>query len=43
VSFDKVYARTKADRSWRTYEVPCGHDVMIDEPGRLAELLLEVA
>jgi len=43
VSFDKAYARTKADRSWRTYEVPCGHDVMIDEPDRLAEILLEVA
>ena len=43
VSFDKAYARTKADRSWRTYEVPCGHDVMIDKPDRLAEILLEVA
>jgi pimeloyl-ACP methyl ester carboxylesterase len=43
VSFDKAYARVKADRSWRTYEVPCGHDVMIDEPDRLTEILLEVA
>ena len=43
VSFDKAYARAKADRSWRTYEVPCGHAVMIDEPDRLAEILLEVA
>jgi len=43
VSFDKACARTKADRSWRTYEVPCGHDVMIDKPDRLAEILLEVA
>ena len=43
VSFDKAYARTKADRSWHTYEVPCGHDVMIDEPDRLAEILREVA
>src|SRR6476661_128410 len=39
VSFDKACARTKADRSWRTYEVPCGHDVMIDKPDRLAEIL----
>jgi pimeloyl-ACP methyl ester carboxylesterase len=43
VSFDKAYARVKADPSWRTYEVPCGHDVMIDEPDRLTEILLEAA
>ena len=38
----KRYARAKADPTWRTYEVPCGHDVMIDEPERLTEILLEV-
>jgi hypothetical protein len=43
VSFDKAYARVKADPTWRTYEVPCGHDVMVDEPDRLTEILLEVA
>src|SRR5262249_46950960 len=43
VSFEKAYARAKADPSWRTYEVPCGHDVMIDAPDRLTEILLEVA
>ena len=43
VSFDKAYARVKADRGWRTYEVPCGHDVMIDDPDRLTDILLEVA
>jgi pimeloyl-ACP methyl ester carboxylesterase len=41
--FDVAYARVKADTSWRTYEVPCGHDVMVDMPERLAEILLEVA
>jgi pimeloyl-ACP methyl ester carboxylesterase len=41
VSFDKAYARVKADRSWSTYEVSCGHDVMIDEPDRLTDILLE--
>jgi len=41
--FDKAYARVKADRSWRTYEVPCGHDVMVDMPERLVEILVEVA
>jgi len=42
VSFEKAYARAKANPSWRTYEVPCGHDVMIDDPERLTEILLEV-
>ena len=42
VSFEKAHTRTKADPSWRTYEVPCGHDVMIDEPERLTEILIEV-
>jgi pimeloyl-ACP methyl ester carboxylesterase len=41
--FDLAYARVKADPSWRTYGVPCGHDVMVDMPARLADILLEVA
>jgi pimeloyl-ACP methyl ester carboxylesterase len=41
--FDKALAQVKADKSWRVYEVPCGHDVMVDMPERLAEILLEVA
>src|SRR6266852_1071821 len=40
-AFDKYYAAKKADPSWRTYEVPCGHDVMVDMPDRLVEILLE--
>lgn len=43
VSFEAAHARAKADKSWRTFEVPCGHDVMIDMPERLAEILNEVA
>ena len=42
-SFDKYYQAKKTDPSWRTYEVPCGHDVMVDMPDRLVEILLEVA
>jgi pimeloyl-ACP methyl ester carboxylesterase len=34
---------TARERNWRTYEVPCGHDVMLDMPERLAEILQEVA
>ncbi len=41
--FDRYYAQTRADPSWRTYEVSCGHVVMLDMPERLAEILLEVA
>jgi pimeloyl-ACP methyl ester carboxylesterase len=41
--FDKAFAAAQSDPSWRTYEVPCGHDVMIDMPERLSELLLEAA
>jgi len=41
--FDKALARAKNDPSWRTYGVPCGHDVMVDMPERLAEILQEVA
>jgi pimeloyl-ACP methyl ester carboxylesterase len=41
--FDAALARIKTDASWRTYSVPCGHDVMVDMPERLAEILVEVA
>jgi pimeloyl-ACP methyl ester carboxylesterase len=39
VAFDPALAKARA-RGWRTYEVDCGHDVMIDAPERLAEILL---
>jgi pimeloyl-ACP methyl ester carboxylesterase len=42
-AFDTYYAAKKADPTWRTYEVECGHDVMIDAPERLAEILFESA
>ena len=41
--FDKALAKLKTDKTWRTYAVPCGHDVMVDMPERLTEILLEVA
>jgi pimeloyl-ACP methyl ester carboxylesterase len=40
--FDAGLASARA-KNWRTYEVPCGHDVMLDMPERLAEILREVA
>jgi pimeloyl-ACP methyl ester carboxylesterase len=41
--FDRALSEVKSDPSWRTYEVPSGHDVMVDMPDRLCEILLEVA
>jgi len=40
--FDRALAKARA-QGWRTYEVPCGHDVMLDQPERLAAILSEVA
>lgn len=42
-SFDHALATAQSDRSWRCYTVPCGHDVMVDMPERLSELLLQAA
>jgi pimeloyl-ACP methyl ester carboxylesterase len=41
--FDSYLTKAKSDPSWRTYEVSCGHDIMVDMPERLVEILLEVA
>jgi pimeloyl-ACP methyl ester carboxylesterase len=43
VPFDAMQERLKADAAWRVYEMPCGHDAMIDMPDRLTEILIEVA
>jgi hypothetical protein len=40
--FDRYYENLKSDSGWRTYAVPSGHDVMVDMPDRLSEILLEV-
>jgi pimeloyl-ACP methyl ester carboxylesterase len=43
-AFDKAYAECKADKSWKTFEAPAaGHDVMVDTPEWLVEILLQVA
>ena len=41
--FDQTLAKMKTVPAWKTYEVPSGHDVMVDMPDRLVEILLEVA
>ena len=42
VYFDAGLASARA-KNWRTLEVSCGHDVMLDMPERLAELLQDAA
>jgi len=37
--FDAAYQRVRADRSWKTLEMSCGHDVMLDQPAQVIELL----
>jgi pimeloyl-ACP methyl ester carboxylesterase len=43
VPFDGYHEKLKTTAGWRVYEVPCGHDVMVDMPDRLGEILIEVA
>lgn len=38
--FDAGLARARA-KNWRIHEVPCGHDIMLDMPERLTEILQE--
>jgi pimeloyl-ACP methyl ester carboxylesterase len=43
-AFDKALAECKADPSWRTFvTTTAGHDVMVDEPQWLADLVLQVS
>jgi len=41
--FDRAFAAVQSDPSWHCHQVPCGHDVMVDMPDRLTELLLQAA
>ena len=43
-AFDKALAECKADKSWNTFVAEnSGHDVMVDQPAWLAEILLKVS
>jgi pimeloyl-ACP methyl ester carboxylesterase len=42
-SFDKWLAQCQADPTWRTNSVDCGHDIMVDRPDELTELLVAAA
>ncbi len=39
----RSYASIKADNDWDKIDVPCGHDIMLDEPDVLADILANVA
>jgi pimeloyl-ACP methyl ester carboxylesterase len=42
-AFDAARDRLRNDASWRVIDMACGHDVMVDAPEELAQLLLEAA
>jgi hypothetical protein len=42
-AFDKALAECKADKSWNTFEIDCGHVIMLDAPQWLAETLVRTA
>jgi pimeloyl-ACP methyl ester carboxylesterase len=42
VTFDR-FRGFAAGAGWTVYDVPCGHDVMLDDPDRLVEILLAEA
>ena len=43
-AFDKALAECKADKTWRTFETTtAGHDVMVDTPDWLVEVMLQVS
>lgn len=43
-AFDQALAQCKSDPTWRTFVMnDTGHDVMVDQPERLVELLLQAA
>ena len=42
-AFDGFLDRCRADRSWKTETVTCGHDVMIDQPEVLTGILEKLA
>ena len=43
-AFDKALAECKADKTWKTFEtIEAGHDVMVDAPAWLVDVLVQVS
>jgi hypothetical protein len=40
--FAGTLERIRSDPTWKTHVVDCGHDVMIDEPDELTNILVEL-
>jgi pimeloyl-ACP methyl ester carboxylesterase len=41
--FVACYEALKSDPSWRLFDLPCHHDVMVEMPGELSDILVAVA
>jgi hypothetical protein len=41
--FQTLYESLKSQPDWRTHEIACGHDLMIDKPVELSDLLEKAA
>ncbi len=41
--FDRFASELRGREGWRVYDERCGHDMMVDQPQRLAQILCEVA
>ena len=41
--FQQFGVRFKDDRGWQFVSIPCGHDVMVDRPQELADVLIAAA
>jgi hypothetical protein len=41
--FQQFAARFKDDRGWHFVSIDCGHDVMVDRPEELADVLIATA
>jgi pimeloyl-ACP methyl ester carboxylesterase len=41
--FQKHYEHLKQQPDWQTFAMNCGHDVMVDQPDELADILVKVA
>jgi pimeloyl-ACP methyl ester carboxylesterase len=40
--FKPFYERVKSDPAWQAHTLACGHDVMLDQPDRVSEILQSV-
>jgi hypothetical protein len=43
LAFDAALAKVRSRPLWSAFELPCGHDIMVDMPEALAAILLESA